>query len=539
MKSLILLLHGGYTNYKASFLIAFIILSKLFVEIHSMLLKHRILSLPQTKEEAKVEFEEEDAWLNDMGSSSQSQTPLESKPEAAEPSHEKEHPVTEEVPSISQSHKYIGPGHPLWPVVLRLRERIWQELYQKPGILSTSRAFLVNFVQKRAIDLLHEEPKLAQKVGDIAEAKLVLHSLVNEVLDYGPLETLMKDESVSEIMVVGPHFACIERNGAIEDVPCNFEDDRHMERIIENMLRRAGRHMKPDWPIVDMRLPDGSLVNVVMPPSAVNGPTITIRKASKKPLSIDDLIQMETLTSEMAEFLRACIQAHLNIVICGGIASGRTTLLNALSAYIPAEERITTIEEVAELRLSQKHVVALVSQVGSPASTGTVTVHDLVVNALRIGSERILLGECRGDEVVGMLQAMNNGYNGFLMTLYANDLRNCLTRLETMYLAAATTLPVTLIRAQIASALDVIVHVSRLRDGSRKILNIAEVQYMENDAIKLQSIFHFKDAGFDATSRELKGAFEPSGFSPSFLPNFEAMGIHLPPEMFQSKCVQT
>jgi pilus assembly protein CpaF len=537
MKSLILLLHGGYTNYKASFLIAFIII--LFAEIHSMLLKHRILSLPQTKEEAKVEFEEEDAWLNDMGSSSQSQPPLESKPEAAEPSHEKEHPVTEEVPSISQSHKYIGPGHPLWPVVLRLRERIWQELYQKPGILSTSRAFLVNFVQKRAIDLLHEEPKLAQKVGDIAEAKLVLHSLVNEVLDYGPLETLMKDESVSEIMVVGPHFACIERNGAIEDVPCNFEDDRHMERIIENMLRRAGRHMKPDWPIVDMRLPDGSLVNVVMPPSAVNGPTITIRKASKKPLSIDDLIQMETLTSEMAEFLRACIQAHLNIVICGGIASGRTTLLNALSAYIPAEERITTIEEVAELRLSQKHVVALVSQVGSPASTGTVTVHDLVVNALRIGSERILLGECRGDEIVGMLQAMNNGYNGFLMTLYANDLRNCLTRLETMYLAAATTLPVTLIRAQIASALDVIVHVSRLRDGSRKILNIAEVQYMENDAIKLQSIFHFKDAGFDATSRELKGAFEPSGFSPSSLPNFEAMGIHLPPEMFQSKCVQT
>src|SRR6266567_8816217 len=539
MKSLILLLHGGYTNYKASFLIAFIILSKLFVEIHSMLLKHRILSLPQTKEEAKVEFEEEDAWLNDMGSSSQSQTPLESKPEAAEPSHEKEHPVTEEVPWISQSHKYIGPGHPLWPVVLRLRERIWQELYQKPGILSTSRAFLVNFVQKRAIDLLHEEPKLAQKVGDIAEAKLVLHSLVNEVLDYGPLETLMKDESVSEIMVVGPHFACIERNGAIEDVPCNFEDDRHMERIIENMLRRAGRHMKPDWPIVDMRLPDGSLVNVVMPPSAVNGPTITIRKASKKPLSIDDLIQMETLTSEMAEFLRACIQARLNIVICGGIASGRTTLLNALSAYIPAEERIATIEEVAELRLSQKHVVALVSQLTSSGSTGGVTMRDLVVNALRIGSERILRGECRGDEVVEILQAMNNGYNGFLITQYANDLRNCLTRLEAMYQAAGTTLPVTLIRAQIATAVDVIVHVSRLRDGSRKILNIAEVQYMENDAIKLQSIFHFKDAGFDATSRELKGAFEPSGFSPSFLPNFEAMGIHLPPEMFQSKCVQT
>src|SRR5947209_7932597 len=537
MKSLTLLLHSGYTNYKASFLIAFIILSKLFVEIHSMLLKHRILSLPQTKEEAKVEFEEEDAWLNDMGSSSQSQPPLESKPEAAESSHEKEHPVTEEVPSISQSHKYIRPGHPLWPVVLRLRERIWQELYQKPGNLSASRAFLVNFVQKRAIDLLHEEPKLAQKVGDIAEAKLVLHSLVNEVLDYGPLETLMKDESVSEIMVVGPHFAYIERNGAIEDVLCDFEDDRHMERIIEHMLRTAGRHMKPDSPIVDMRRPDGSLVNVVMPPSAVNGPTITIRKASKKPLSIDDLIQMETLTSEMAEFLRACIQAHLNIVICGGIASGRTTLLNALSANIPAEERITTIEEVAELRLSQKHAVALVSQFAGAGGTGGVTLRNLVVNALRIGLERILLGECRGDEVVEMLQAMNNGYSGFLMTLYANDLRNCLSGLETMCMVGGLTLPVTMLRAQIATALDVIVHISRLRDGSHKIVNIAEVQRMEKDTIKLQSIFHFKDASVDKVTGELKGTFEPSGFCPTFLPKFEAMDIHLPAEMFKLESI--
>jgi pilus assembly protein CpaF len=335
-------------------------------------------------------------------------------------------------------------------------------------------------------------------------------------------------------MVVGPHLTYIERHGITEDVPCNFEDDQHMQRIIENMLRRAGRRMKSDWPIVDVRLPDGSLVNIVMPPSAVNGPTITIRKASKKPLSIDDLIQMETLTAEMAEFLRACIQARLNIVICGGIASGRTTLLNALSAYIPAEERIATIEEVAELRLSQKHVVALVSQLTSSGSTGGVTMRDLVVNALRIGSERILLGECRGDEVVEILQAMNNGYNGFLMTQYANDLRNCLTRLEAMYQAAGATLPVTLIRAQIATAVDVIVHVSRLRDGSRKILNIAEVQYMENDVIKLQSIFHYKNTPFDAAPDKLKRTFELSGFCPTFLPKFEAMDIHLSPEMFKS-----
>lgn len=496
-----------------------------------MLLKHRIVSLPRANEQAQVE-PEEDAWLNDMGSSSQSTLSTESKPEIL-PSQQQIDAAMEQASPVSQSQTYIRPGHPLWPIVLRLSERIWQELYQKPGISSTPEALLATFVQKRVIDLLHEEPKLAQQVHDIAQAKLVLYSIVNEVLDYGPLESVMKDETVSKIIVVGPNLTYIERLGLTEDVSCHFEDDRHMQRIIENMLRRAGRRLKSDWPIVDVRLPDSSLVNVVMPPSAVNGPAITIRKASKKPFSMDDLIQMETLTAEMAEFLCACIQARLNIVICGGIASGRTTLLNALSAYIPAEERIATIEEATELRLSQKHVVALVSQLASPGSTGGITMRDLMLNALRIGSERILLGECRGDEVVEILQATNNGYNGFLMTLYANDLRNCLTRLETMFLAAGTTLPITLIRAQIATALDVIVHISRLRDGSHKVLNIAEVQYMENDTIKLQSIFHFKDSGFNAASGELKRTFEPSGFCPTFLSKFEALDIHLSPEVFK------
>src|SRR5947209_4663766 len=500
-----------------------------------MLLKHRIVSLPQAKEHVKVE-PEEDSWLNDAGSSSQSLPSTESSPEVPPPQQQID-AAMEHASPVSQSQTYIGPGHPLWPIVLRLSERIWQELYQKPGISSTPEALLASFVQKRVIDLLHEEHKLAQQVHDIAEAKLILYSIVNEVLDYGPLEEVMKDESVSEIMVVGPHLTYIERHGITENVPCNFEDDQHMQRIIENILRRAGRRMKSDWPIVDVRLSDGSLVNIVMPPSAVNGPTITIRKASKKPLSIDDLIQMETLTAEMAEFLRACIQARLNIVICARIASGRTTLLNALSANIPAEERITTIEEVAELRLSQKHAVALVSQFAGAGGTGGVTLRNLVVNALRIGLERILLGECRGDEVVEMLQAMNNGYSGFLMTLYANDLRNCLSRLETMCMAGGLTLPVTMLRAQIATALDVIVHISRLRDGSHKIVNIAEVQRMEKDTIKLQSIFHFKDASVDKVTGELKGTFEPSGFCPTFLPKFEAMDIHLPAEMFKLESI--
>ena len=262
-----------------------------------------------------------------------------------------------------------------------------------------------------------------------------------------------------------------------------------MQRIIENMLRKAGRHMRNDWPIVDVRLPDGSLVNIVMPPSAVNGPTITIRKGSTKPLSIENLLQLGTLSQEMAEFLRASIQARRNIVICGGVNSGRTTLLNALSAAISADERIVTIEDVAELRLSQRHVVGMVAQLTSP---GGVTMRDLVLHALRMGTDHILLGECQGDEVVEMLKAMYNGHNGSLLTLFANDLRSCLSRLEALYLASGSATPVTMIRNQIATAIDVIVYIARLRDGTRKILNIAEVQGVENDAIKWQSIFYYK-----------------------------------------------
>jgi pilus assembly protein CpaF len=283
-----------------------------------------------------------------------------------------------------------------------------------------------------------------------------------------------------------------------------------------------------------MRLPDGSLVNIVLPPSSVNGPTITIRKGSNKPFSIDDLVQLGTMSCEMGEFLRACVQARLNIVICGGINAGRTTLLNALSTSIPGDQRIATIEDVAELQLSQRHVVTLVSQLTGPeTASGTVSMRDLVVHALHIGSERIILGECHSGEVVELFQAMYNGYRGALMTLYANDLRDCLSRLETMYLAGSTTMPVKMIRTQIVTALDVIIHISHLRDGPRKILNIAEVQDANGDTIKLQSIFHYEDTSFDTKPGEVKGSFEPSGFSPTSLSKIEAIGIHLPREMFQ------
>jgi pilus assembly protein CpaF len=538
-----------------------------------MFLKHRVAPLLLPREQ-EMDVSQEDAWLNDVGPLPQQPEPSqESEPEEApqshpEPSQESEpeeapllhsEPSQESEPeeappltptrgvttfhsdlqpviaeSISPaSPSTIGPGHRLWPIVLRLSEHIWQELSQKTTLSSYAETSLTKFVQKKAVDLLRAEPQIARQIRDVAEAELVLHSIDNEVYGYGPLESLMKDASVSEITVIGPRFAYIERNGRIEDVPCSFEDDHHMLRIIENMLRKAGRHLTPGWPIVDARLSDGSLVNVVLPPSSVNGPTITIRKGSKKPLSLDDLVQSGTMSHEMADFLRACIQVRLNIAICGGVNAGRTTLLNALCTSIPAEERIATIEEVAELQLSQRHLVTFIAQLSSPGNADGVSMRDLVHNALGMKSERIILGECRGSEVIEIIQAMYNGCRGILMALYANDLRNCLARLERMYLAGGTTMPVKMIREQISTSLDVIVHISRLRDGSRKVLNIAEVQSTDGDTLKLQSIFHYKDASFDAEPDQIKGSFESGGFSPTFLPNFEAMGISLPIEMFQ------
>ncbi|HTD17991.1 MAG TPA: ATPase, T2SS/T4P/T4SS family, partial [Ktedonobacteraceae bacterium] len=504
------------------------------------LLKNRSAPLSQpaqpTEAASQEDASQEDAWLNDVGPLSLPESATECEPEVtlvrqAKP---EENPPTEDF-SAEQIPVSIGPDHRLWPLVLALSERIWYELHQKPDLTSVAETVLVKFVHKRAIDILRTEPVLVQQVGDVTQAELLLQGITTEVLGYGPLEALLKDESISKIIVLGPHLTSIERDKKVEDIVCSFADDRHILRIVENMLRRAGRRLVPGWPIVDMRLPDGSLVNVVLPPSAINGPAITIRKGPKKPLTMSDLLASGTLTEEMADFFNACIHARLNILICGGIDSGRTTLLNALSMYIPADERIATIEEVAELKLSQKHVIALVSQLASPGSVSNVTLRDLVINALRTGSERILLGECRGDEVEEMIQAMNNGYSGALMTIYARDVRNCLARLEMLYQAANTALPLTLLRAQLATALDVIVHIARLRDGSHRIVNIAEVQSVENNTIKLQSIFHFQDAGFDKLSGQFKSSFEPSGFAPTFLSKFEAMGLHFSPEMFQPK----
>ncbi len=464
-----------------------------------MLQKSHSMSASTNKQGSSAQ--QDDAWLNDTPTSPQPAKTMERVTEKSvtRPSGQVRTQIAIEKPATDEQEATttflrtsIVPGHRLWAVVLHLSECIRQELLLKSGISRAAETVQIEYVQKRTLDILRGEPKIAQQVRNLSEGKQLLQSVQDEVCGYGPLTPFMLDDTIAEITVVGPRFAYVERKGMVEDVPCTFEDDRHMQRIIENLLRKAGRHLRNDWPIVDVRLPDGSLVNIVMPPSAVNGPTITIRKGSIKPLSIENLLQRSTLSQEMAEFLRASIVARRNIVICGCVNSGRTTLLNALSAAIPAEERIVTIEDVAELRLSQRHVVGMVAQIANTGSPGGVTMRDLVLHALRMGTDHILLGECQGDEVVEMVKAMYNGHNGSLLTLYANDPPSCLTRLEAMYLASGSATPVSMIRNQIATAIDVIVYIARLRDGTRKILNIAEVQGVENDMIKWQNIFYYK-----------------------------------------------
>jgi len=388
------------------------------------------------------------------------------------------------------------------------------------------------------LELLREEPALAVQVRDLAEAEQLLQAVVEEVLGYGPLAGLLESEDISEITVIGPLLIYVVRDGKLEEVPEGFEDERHMLRIIENMLQGVGQRLEVSWPMATVRLPGsdgGASVNIVMPPLAVHGPTISIRKRAKRCLSMAELVQLGSLTQEMADFLIACVQARLNIVICGGVGSGRTTLLNALSSCIPAEERIVTVEDCAELQLEQRHVVALESRLIRPDMTRRVEMRDLVLQALRMRPEHLIVGECHGSEVVELLQAMNTGCSGVLTTVYAHNLRDCLTRLEVMCLVGGANLPITTIRAQMVGALDVVVYVSRLRDVSHKVMNIAEVQGLEGDNIRLQSIFHYENMEEDIETGKLQGIFRAGGFRPRCLGKFEALNIRLPREMFAAQ----
>ncbi|GBD22348.1 Putative conjugal transfer protein [bacterium HR28] len=362
------------------------------------------------------------------------------------------------------------------------------------------------------------------------ERHRLFEAIVAEILGYGPIEPLLKDDTVTEIMVNGPKQVWVERNGKLEKTSIQFDDDEHVMRIIDRIVSPLGRRIDESSPMVDARLPDGSRINAVIPPISLVGPCLTIRKFSRDPLTVDDLIRFGTMTPEIAQFLKACVEARLNIVVSGGTGSGKTTLLNVLSSFIPGDERIVTIENAAELQLRQEHVVTLESRPPNIEGKGEVTIRDLVINALRMRPDRIVVGECRGGEALDMLQAMNTGHDGSMTTIHSNSPRDTLHRLETMVLMAGMDLPVRAIREQIASALDLIIHMARLKDGSRKIVAITEVQGMEGDVIVLQDIFVFEQTGYE--NGKVIGRIKPTGVRPKFVEKFEVANIYLPPTIF-------
>ncbi|MDI3340167.1 MAG: CpaF family protein [Sphaerobacter sp.] len=358
----------------------------------------------------------------------------------------------------------------------------------------------------------------------------LFEAIAAEILGYGPIEPLLKDDTVSEIMVNGPRQVYVERNGKLERTDVVFQDDDHVMRVIDRIVSPLGRRIDESSPMVDARLPDGSRINAVIPPISLVGPTLTIRKFAKDPLTADDLVRFGTMSQEMVTFLKACVEARLNIVVSGGTGSGKTTTLNVLSSFIPADERIVTIENAAELQLRQDHVVTLESRPPNIEGRGEITIRDLVVNALRMRPDRIVVGECRSGEALDMLQAMNTGHDGSMTTVHSNSPRDTLARLETMCLMAGVELPVRAIREQIASAVDLIIHQARLKDGSRRIVAVTEVQGMEGDVIVLQDIFVFEQTGME--NGKIVGRIKPTGIRPKFVEKFEVANIYLPPTIF-------
>ncbi len=365
-----------------------------------------------------------------------------------------------------------------------------------------------------------------------SERQTLVQDVLNEIMGLGPIEPLIHDPDVSEIMVNGPHQVFVERRGRIETTGIRFRDDEHVLHIIDRIISPLGRRIDETSPMVDARLPDGSRVNAIIPPLAVRGPTLTIRKFAADPYTAEDLLAFGTYSSSMLLFLKACVEARLNVVVSGGTGTGKTTTLNVLSSFIPNWERIVTIEDAAELQLQQEHVVPLESRPPNIEGRGQVSIRELLINSLRMRPDRIVVGEARGGEALDMLQAMNTGHDGSLTTIHANSPRDALARIETMVLMAGMDLPVRAIREQLASGLHLIVHLIRCSDGTRKVTHVTEVLGMEGDTITLQDLFVFEEQGFDADGR-VTGAYRPTGIVPATRSRFQARGINLPMEIFR------
>ncbi|HWW08723.1 MAG TPA: CpaF family protein [Candidatus Acidoferrales bacterium] len=388
-------------------------------------------------------------------------------------------------------------------------------------------------VRQRIAELVNEVTAEQQMTLGRQEKQRVAEIVINDVLGLGPLEELLENPDVTEIMVNGYSQIYIEQHGKITLSPVTFESNEQLMQVIDRIVSSIGRRVDESSPMVDARLKDGSRVNVIIPPLALRGPTVTIRKFAKEALEVDDLVRFGSITEDMIRFLEACVRGRLNVVVSGGTGSGKTTTLNILSSFIPGDERIVTIEDAAELQLRQEHVVTLETRPANVEGRGRITIRDLVINALRMRPDRIVIGECRGGEALDMLQAMNTGHDGSLTTLHANNARDCISRLETMVLMAGAELPSRAIREQIGSAVNVIVQQSRLRDGARKIVGITEVLGTDdNNDVKLQDLFAFRQTGIDEEGHVI-GSFMPTGNIPTFLEYLRSSGERVPETIFQ------
>ena len=419
---------------------------------------------------------------------------------------------------------------PLGAMYAQLRTRVHQRLVEE--LAGNTDSAPAEVVRQRIAELVVEVTIELGLTMSRQDRQRVVDTLIHDVLGLGPLEDLLASKDIDEIMVNGPNQIYVEERGKLTRSPVTFESNEQLMQVIDRIVSSIGRRVDESSPMVDARLKDGSRVNVIIPPLALRGPTVTIRKFSKQAFTIDDLVRFGTLTDAMATFVRACVRGRLNVVVSGGTGSGKTTTLNVLSGFIPEDERIVTIEDAAELQLVQEHVVTLEARPANVEGRGQVTIRDLVINALRMRPDRIVVGECRGGEALDMLQAMNTGHDGSLTTLHANNPRDAISRLETMVLMSGAELPSRAIREQIASAVNIIVHQSRLRDGTRRIVSITEVLGTGPDGVVVQEIFAFKQRGVDPETGKVIGELAPTGILPQALDHLITQGEAISESMF-------